>query len=113
MDVLLTRVIYRCSPDYPFTHLFSTHLPLTYTSCAYHPFCFLIIFFQSPQSIQTSNIFALGTITDPNIGELVSAVSTMLHCQMMRDAEASEKKKKMLPFFCEEYYTNKLNKEVS
>lgn len=67
---------------------------------------------QLQKSNSTSNIFALGTITDPNIGELVSAVSTMLHCQMMRDAEASEKKKKMLPFFCEEFYTNKINKEI-
>ena len=37
----------------------------------------------------------------------------MLHCQMMRDVEASEKKKKMLPYFCEENYTGKIVKEVS
>jgi hypothetical protein len=36
----------------------------------------------------------------------------MLHCQMMRDVDASEKKKKMLPFFCEESYTQKVVKEV-
>ena len=41
------------------------------------------------------------------MGELVSSVSTMLHCQMMRDQDAPEKKKKMLPFFGEEAYTGK------
>lgn len=40
------------------------------------------------------------------------SVSTMLHCQMMRDVDAPEKKKKMLPFFCEENYTGKQVKEV-
>lgn len=41
------------------------------------------------------------------MGELVSSVSTMLHCQMMRDADASDKRKQMLPFFHEEEYTKK------
>jgi hypothetical protein len=36
----------------------------------------------------------------------------MLHCQMMRDMEASDKAKKMLPFFCEEQYTGKPVKDI-
>jgi len=37
----------------------------------------------------------------------------MLHCQMLRDASTdNEKKKKMLPFFCEEQYTRKEVKEM-
>lgn len=46
------------------------------------------------------------------MAELISSVSTMLHCQMMRDVDASEKKKKMLPYFCEEQYTGKVVKEI-
>ena len=34
------------------------------------------------------------------------------NCQMMRDLEASERAKKMLPFFCEEQYTGKVVKEI-
>lgn len=67
---------------------------------------------QNKKANSTSSIFVSGTITDPNMGELVSSVSTMLHCQMMRDVEASEKKKKMLPYFCEENYTGKPVKEI-
>lgn len=62
---------------------------------------------QHQKSNSTSSVFATGTITEPNMGELVSSVSTMLHCQMMRDADATEKRKKMLPWFCEEEYTHK------
>jgi hypothetical protein len=32
---------------------------------------------------------------------------------MMRDVDASEKKKKMLPYFCEENYTGQVVQEVS
>jgi len=46
------------------------------------------------------------------MGELVSSVSTMLHCQMMRDIETPAHKKKMLPHFCEEQYTGKPVREM-
>lgn len=46
------------------------------------------------------------------MGELVSSVSTMLHCQMLRDQEASEQKKGVLPFFDESHYTGKPIREV-
>jgi len=36
----------------------------------------------------------------------------MLHCQMMCYMDADEKKKKMLPYFCEENYTGKIVKEI-
>jgi len=63
-------------------------------------------------SNSTSTVNVTSTIVEPNMGELVSSVSTMLHCQMMRDIDADEKKKKMLPFFCEENYTGKIVKEI-
>jgi len=59
------------------------------------------------KSHSTSTVNVTSTIVEPNMGELVSSVSTMLHCQMMRDMDADEKKKKMLPYFCEELYTQK------
>jgi len=64
------------------------------------------------QSNSTSTVHVTSTIVEPNMGELVSSVSTMLHCQMMRDVDADEKRKKMLPYFCEENYTGKLVKEI-
>jgi hypothetical protein len=67
---------------------------------------------QLGKSNSTSSIFANGTIVEPNMAELISSVSTMLHCQMMRDLDQSEKKKKMLPYFCEENYTGKVVKEI-
>jgi hypothetical protein len=67
---------------------------------------------QNKKSNSTSSVFAAGTISDPKMTELVSSVSTMLHCQMVRDIDQPEKKKKMLPFFCEELYTNKVVREV-
>lgn len=57
-------------------------------------------------------MFVNSSIVEPNLGELVSSVSTMLHCQMMRDMDAPDKKKKMLPYFAEENYTGKLVKEI-
>jgi hypothetical protein len=60
----------------------------------------------------TSSVYATGTIVQPNMAEIVSSVSTMLHCQMMRDVHAPEAKKKMLPYFCEDYYTQKEVKEI-
>jgi len=63
-------------------------------------------------SNSTSTVNVTSTIVEPNMGELVSSVSTMLHCQMMRDIDADEKKKKMLPYFCEENYTGKIVKEI-
>src|SRR5689334_23072106 len=35
---------------------------------------------QHQKSNSTSSVYATGTITEPNMGELVSSVSTMLHC---------------------------------
>lgn len=67
---------------------------------------------QTNMSNSTSSIFCSGTIVEPNLGELVSSVSTMLHCQMMRDVDAPENKKKMLPYFCEENYTGKVVREI-
>jgi len=67
---------------------------------------------QLSRSNSTSSIFCTGSITDPNMSELVSSVSTMLHCQMMRDVDSHESKKKMLPYFCEENYTGKRVKEI-
>jgi len=67
---------------------------------------------QLGKSNSTNSLFVSGTIVEPNMAELISSVSTMLHCQMMRDVDASEKKKKMLPFFLEENYTGKLVKEI-
>jgi hypothetical protein len=67
---------------------------------------------QNTKSNSTSSIFASATIVQPNMGELVSSVSTMLHCQMMRDVEAPSSKKKLLPYFCEENYTGKNVKEI-
>lgn len=64
------------------------------------------------KSNSTSSVYVTGTIVDPNMSELISSVSTMLHCQIMRDMDASEKKKKMLPYFCEEVYTGKIVKEI-
>lgn len=67
---------------------------------------------QLGRSNSTSTIFANGTICEPNMAELISSVSTMLHCQMMRDIDAPPLKKKMLPDFCEENYTGKLVKDI-
>jgi len=71
-----------------------------------------LYFAQSNKSSSTSSVFAAGSIVKPNLGELVSSVSTMLHCQMMRDMDAPEEKKKMLPYFHEENYTGKVVKEI-
>jgi len=51
------------------------------------------------KSNSTSSVNVTSTIVEPNMAELVSSVSTMLHCQMMRDMEADEKKKKNVTFF--------------
>jgi len=67
---------------------------------------------QHYKSNSTSSIWCNGNINEPNMLELVGSVSTMLHCQMMRDLEASEKAKKMLPYFCEEHYTGKIVKTI-
>jgi len=64
------------------------------------------------KSHSTSTVHVSSTIVEPNMAELVSSVSTMLHCQMMRDVDSDEKKKKMLPYFCEENYVNKVVKEI-
>jgi len=68
--------------------------------------------FQYPKSNSTSTVQVTSTICEPNMSELVSSVSTMLHCQMMRDADADEKRKAMLPFFAEERYTGKVVREI-
>jgi len=64
------------------------------------------------KSNSTSSILTSGTISDPRLSEIISSVSTMLHCQMMRDISADVEKKKMLPYFCEEQYTGKEVKEM-
>jgi hypothetical protein len=43
----------------------------------------------------------------PGLSELISSVSTMLHCQMMRDFASPEARKRILVFFCEDTYTGK------
>jgi len=67
---------------------------------------------QRQRSNSTSSIYSKGAITEPKISDIVSSVSTMLHCQMMRDLSASPSKKRMYPFFCEEHYTNQEVKEI-
>jgi len=67
---------------------------------------------QNRKSNSTSSIWTNASIVEPNMSELISSVSTMLHCQMMRDVDAPDKKKTMLPFFQEENYTGKPVKEI-
>jgi len=64
------------------------------------------------KSHSTSSVNVSSTIVEPNMAELISSVSTMLHCQMMRDMDSDEKKKKMLPYFCEEHYLNRVVKDI-
>lgn len=64
------------------------------------------------RSKSTSSIDVDGTIVDPSMGELVSSVSTMLHCQMVRDQDAPDAKKQLLPDFDEAHYTGKPIREV-
>jgi len=67
---------------------------------------------QLGKSNSTSSIFCTANICEPNLTEILSAVATMLHCQMLRDADATERKKKMLPYFCEEMYTDQVSHEI-
>jgi len=70
---------------------------------------------QNQKSNSTSSIWPTGTISDPNMSELVSSVSTMLHCQMMRDLDRNTpntKVSKALPFFNEENYTGRPVKDI-
>jgi len=60
----------------------------------------------------TSSLFILNTICNPDLDELLLSVSTMLHCQMVRDEEASEQRKQMCSYFHEEIYTSKVNTKV-
>jgi hypothetical protein len=46
---------------------------------------------QLQKSNSTSSVFATGTITEPNMGELVSSVSTMLHCQVSERDQGGER----------------------
>ena len=70
---------------------------------------------QLEKSNSSSSIWPTGTIVDPNMSELVSSVSTMLHCQMMRDLDRGIPNKeimKSLQYFNEENYTGKLIKDI-
>jgi hypothetical protein len=67
---------------------------------------------QHNKSNSTSSVFTVTNITCPKIIELVSSVSTMLHCQMMRDREAAEKGRNHIECFAEERYTNKVTTEI-
>jgi hypothetical protein len=71
-----------------------------------------VVLEQTRKSSSTSSIYAKGSIADPRVSDIVSSVATMLHCQMMRDVNASAAKKKLLPYFCEEQYTGKEIKEM-
>jgi len=64
------------------------------------------------KSNSTSTIFATETIAEPRLSEILSSVSIMLHCQIMRDVSSDPAKKKMFPFFCEEAYTGKEVKDL-
>jgi len=55
----------------------------------------------------TSSLYISNTICNPDLDELVLSVSTMLHCQMVRDEEASEQRKQMCSYFHEEMYSGK------
>lgn len=59
------------------------------------------------RSNSTSSLYVSSTIINPDIDEIVLSVSTMLHCQMVRDEDASEARKKKFPYFQEEKYTRK------
>lgn len=65
---------------------------------------------QGKRSNSTSSIWAQATVKKPNLGELISSVSTMLHCQMMRDINS--RKRTDLPYFCEEHYTGRRVKNI-
>lgn len=52
------------------------------------------------------------TITSPFTDELIFSVSTMLHCQMVRDEGATARKKSIFPFFHEDKYTGKLERDI-
>jgi len=67
---------------------------------------------QNRKSNSTSSVYAKGVITEPSLSDIISSVSTMLHCQMMRDMSSDTVKKKMFPYFCEETYTGKEIKEI-
>jgi len=67
---------------------------------------------QHKRSNSTSSIWAQSSIIDPKLSDLLSSVSTMLHCQMMKDAGANADKLKVHPYFCEEHYTGKEVKEI-
>eukprot|EP00457_Paulinella_chromatophora_P014769 gb/GEZN01015249.1/.p1 GENE.gb/GEZN01015249.1/~~gb/GEZN01015249.1/.p1 ORF type:complete len:252 (+),score=37.42 gb/GEZN01015249.1/:26-781(+) len=67
---------------------------------------------QRLKSNSTSSIWARGTLVVPKLSDVISSVSTMLHCQMMRDLSASPEKTKMLPFFQEDNFTGKSIREI-
>lgn len=60
-----------------------------------------------PRSNSSSSLYVTSTIMNPDLDELILSVSTMLHCQMVRDEDASEARQKKFPFFQEEKYTRK------
>jgi hypothetical protein len=57
------------------------------------------------RSHSTSSLYINSTIIRPITLELISSVSTMLHCQIMRDIDTPAKRRNMLPYFSEETYT--------
>jgi len=66
---------------------------------------------QRPRSSSTSSLYGRGSISEPRLSDVLSSVSTMLHCQMMRDSSDNQDKK-MYPMFCEDTYTGVESKEV-
>lgn len=59
------------------------------------------------KSNSTSSIWCHSSISDPSLTELIGSVSTMLHCQMMRDIDSADRARRTLTFFNEETYTGR------
>eukprot|EP01006_Ploeotia_vitrea_P026491 TRINITY_DN59465_c0_g1_i1.p1 TRINITY_DN59465_c0_g1~~TRINITY_DN59465_c0_g1_i1.p1 ORF type:complete len:252 (-),score=119.31 TRINITY_DN59465_c0_g1_i1:116-871(-) len=58
------------------------------------------------RSSSTSSLFIDSAIINPHSDEIIMGVSTMLHCQMVRDIDSSHVRKNKFPYFAEERYAN-------
>ena len=59
------------------------------------------------RSNSTSSIYAESAVFSPELHELVLSVSTMLHCQIIRDHDSGRSRSKGFQFFNEETYTGR------
>ena len=60
---------------------------------------------QMKRSNSTSSLWTETNITTPKLSDIISSVSTMLHCQIMSDVDAP-KPATELEYFLEETFTN-------